>query len=221
MWNYSEIMPAVAVLPWVISASLVAVFLFFSYHIIVASLKYDAEKDSPKHAINSIYHTEQNFRPVAPANIIRPPLRESVVEDNMASDWSEPIEKNDVPLLPPKVAGQTKEDLTAPEPLQETPPTTLYEPPEATDAMNKTVNMNATFGSNLRHPEQMIEKRPRRTMKKPLQSGVASEQSFNFGRQETQYSEEMIQNGGIMEDGIIAHDNSNSGYGRGLAFSML
>lgn len=121
----------------------------------------------------------------------------------------------------PHVPGQTEDDLTSPEPLQATPPTVFYDSPEATDPMNKHAYMNATFGSNLRHPEQMIESYPNRSMQNALDAGIASKESASTGFRAARYSEEMIQNGGVMQDGILANDIHNSGSGFGLGYSLL
>jgi len=207
-------------IPLLIALILIGIFLFFSFYIVRAALN-NKRIDAPKQPLENVYRFEQpkpqvdNHRPM-PANVLQPPLKTTDT-----TEWSEPVQHEEPHQEVPHVTGQTEEDLTAPEPLQETPPTTFYEPPEATDPMNKTVHMPSTFGRNLRHPEQMIEKHPRRNMKVPIKSGVASENTFNFGRQETMYSEEMIQNGGVMDDGITAHDVANSGAVNGLGFSMI
>jgi hypothetical protein len=211
---------------WIIPILIIGVFFFFSFHIFRA-----AYANQNQHGIKAGFqsgqpvsdqYVQEQPRYVNP--ISQPPtnhVMEKEQEHVHVHEREQRIEHQQEIQRVPVVAGQTEDDLTAPEPLQETPPTTFYEPPEATDPMNKTVHMNATFGSNLRHPEQMIEKRPRRTMQKTVQSGVANENRFNFGEQGTQYSEEMIQNGAIMTDGISAHDKTNSGVGGSLAFSML
>jgi len=134
---------------WLILLILCAVFAFFGYHIVNAA--------SPSTEIRA---------PLAPQMVRReepPQLRISETlpgEVNAVSeDSGAPVvhKHNPVPNRMPVVPGQTEEDLRRPEPLQRTPPSVQYDEPEAIDPLNRNVHMNSEFGSNLRHPEQMIE----------------------------------------------------------------
>jgi len=122
-----------------------------------------------------------------------------------------------IPNEMPRVPGQTEEDLRAPEPLQATPPSVQYMSPEATDPMNRTAHMNAEFGNNFRHPEQMIEMRPPSSMQTAMDSHLASERSGPGGHNASGFTPEMAQNGGEFMRGIGAFDTSEIGTG----FSMI
>ena len=117
----------------------------------------------------------------------------------------------------PNVPGQTEEDLRAPEPLQASPPSTQYDIPEATDPLNKNVYMSSEFGSNFRHPEQMMERHPGIGMGNVVAAQIGSEQSGPGGNNAAGYAPEMAQNGGEFMAGISAFDVSESG----VAYSML
>jgi hypothetical protein len=81
--------------------------------------------------------------------------------------------------------------------------------------LNGVAFQDAEFGSNLRHPEQMIEKQPRRRM--ATAPGVASERSAPGANNAQGYSEEMIQNGGNFMGAVLAFDGSEVGN----AYSLL
>jgi hypothetical protein len=202
----------------VVIALVIAVVLFFGYHIFNA---YTA-KAEPAPVPLPVPSPVQNYQEADNASEqqeYEPQPLPMEDEEEIQSDAISVVSlESEKPAKLPEVVGQTEEDLTTPEPLQQTPPPVKYDSPEASDPLNETVNMNANFGSNLRHPEQMIEKRPRRTMNNAIQSGVASKETVNYGRNEMQYSEEMIQNGGLMKDGLAAHEPL---YVNGLGFSIL
>jgi hypothetical protein len=101
--------------------------------------------------------------------------------------------------------------------LQATPPSTQYEIPESMDPMNRTIHMDAEFGSNLRHPEQMMEHHPSTGMGQVVASGLGSEASSPGGNSVVAYAPEMAQNGGEFMSGITAFDMSEMG----SSFSML
>lgn len=122
-----------------------------------------------------------------------------------------------IPNKMPEVPGQTEDDLRAPNQLQASPPSVQYDAPEATDPLNRTAHMSAEFGSNLRHPEQMMEARPGMTMGQVVSSGLGSEYTNPGGNRVAGYAPEMAQNGGEFMAGISAFDGSESG----VAFSML
>jgi len=97
----------------------------------------------------------------------------------------------------PKIPAMTEDELRTPEPLQRTPPPVLYDDPEATDPLNRVAYMDAEFGSNLRHPEQMIERRAQAPgMGRVVASGIGSEVSSPGIHNADGYSPEMTQNGG-------------------------
>jgi hypothetical protein len=78
--------------------------------------------------------------------------------------------------------------------------------------------MDAEFGSNLRHPEQMMEQRPRAGIAGIVPSGLGSEQSRPGGHNAAGYSPEMVQNAGEFMNGIAAFDGSDGG---GIGFSVI
>jgi hypothetical protein len=184
---------------WIIVILLVAFFVFFGYHILNAmnkkqeNVKFSREGYSPPSL--QIVQNEEVYKSV-PAEAIVPNLP--------------------APKPMPRVPAQSEEDLRAPEPLQASPPTTQYDPPEATDPMNRNVHMGAEFGSNLRHPEQMIERRPAAGMEGVVESGLGSYVTHNGDNRPQMYSPEMAQNGGEFMSGIHAFDKSVEGIGFSL-----
>jgi hypothetical protein len=117
----------------------------------------------------------------------------------------------------PDVPAQTKEDLKMEQPLQRSPPATQYDPPEATDPLTKVVHRDAEFGSNLRHPEQMIERRAPPSMRGAVGSGIASQRSSPGANNAQGYETEMVQNGGDFMGEVLAFDMSEVG----SAYSLL
>jgi hypothetical protein len=117
----------------------------------------------------------------------------------------------------PDVPAQTESDLKMNEPLQRTPPATQYDPPDATDPLNRVTQGDAEFGSNLRHPEQMIERRPAPSMRGAVESGIASHRSSPGENNAQGYSTEMVQNGGDFMGSVLAFDTSEVG----SAYSLL
>lgn len=183
---------------WLILLVIVGIFAFFGYHIIQASQPKEVNVETYDQLLNNVKesHKQQvNHEEHAPIVSQAPPIPHSM----------------------PHVPGQTEEDLRSPEPLQRTPPAVQYDSPEAIDPMNKTVYMDATFGNNFRHPEQMIEERPASNMNSVVRSGLGSEQSSPGGHNANMYSPEMAQNGGEFMRGINAFDISESG----SAYSMI
>jgi len=181
-------------LSWLILLLIVGVFAFFGYHILQASeRKSEAQKEQ--------YQGQGERRQEVPAG---PQGYPSLVVDAASISQQVPA-----PLRMPVVPGQSEEELREHEPLQASPPATQYETPEAVDPMNRTAYMNATFGDNLRHPEQMMEARPpiRRT-----DTGLESEQSAPGPHTASEYSPEMAQNGGEFMRGISAFEHDRSGY---------
>jgi hypothetical protein len=217
-------------MPRLIVFVLLAMFLFFGFYIFLAILSQSSPKQtrrslpslsSPPPSPSKFIQTEsfaQIAKEIEPETI-------QLAQEVPDLDWKhtlkeEYVQPNKV-LDVPSVAGQTVQDLKSPEPLQATPPSVVYDIPEAIDPMNKHVFMNAEFGSNLRHPEQMIESHPKRSMGISVRSGVASDRTINSQFPTTKYTFEMIQNGGVMSEGLVAYDPSNSGVGSGLSYSLL
>ena len=146
---------------WVILLVILAVFGFFGYHILQAS----NPTGGPTH-VNPVMRTLPE--PAAPvereAQSANPAQREVSRHEahdsfDVADSAPAPVvhKQKPIPNRMPTVPGQSEEDLRSPEPLQRTPPSIQYDLPEASDPLNRTVNMESEFGSNLRHPEQMIE----------------------------------------------------------------
>jgi len=117
----------------------------------------------------------------------------------------------------PVPVGMTEEDMRLPEPLQRTPPAVHYDNPEATDPLNRVAFMDAEFGSNLRHPEQMIEQRQRPGVGRIVSSGLGSERSSPGPHNAVGYSPEMVQNGGDFMTGVEAFDGAEMN----SSFSMV
>ncbi len=200
---------------WLLVLLVVAVFAFFGYHIIQAS----TSADEKTHAVASPTQTVNNIIGASGA-AAGPAPKYDMYDDGHNAELSHgaPVVQHiAAPNRMPAVPGQTEDDLRAPEQLQETPPSTQYDIPESMDPMNRTVHMDAEFGSNLRHPEQMIEHQPSTGMGSVVASGLGSEGSSPGGHSMSGYAPEMAQNGGEFMSGIVAFDNSEMG----SAYSML
>jgi hypothetical protein len=216
---------------WIILLVILAVFGFFGYHILQASNH--TETLTPDHVAQSQQQLAMAGNSVAGAagpmhmhrsadqNSIKDLLKNPPAEAGFYEDGesSAPVVQKQAPIpnSMPHVPGQTEEDLRAPEPLQATPPAVQYDAPEATDPMNRHVFMSSEFGSNLRHPEQMMEHRPPSNMSGVVNSGLGSERTNPGGNRVTAFAPEMAQNGGEFMQGISAFDTTDIGTG----FSML
>lgn len=214
---------------WIILLVILAVFGFFGYHILQASNHTEAiSPDQIAHfamADNSVgiagaagpMHMYRRADQNSVKDLLKnPPAESGSYEDG---ESSAPVVQKQAPIpnSMPHVPGQTEEDLRAPEPLQATPPAVQYDAPEATDPMNRHVFMSSEFGSNLRHPEQMMEHRPPSSMGGVVNSGLGSERTNPGGNRVTAFAPEMAQNGGEFMQGISAFDTTDIGTG----FSML
>lgn len=202
-------------LSWLLLLAVLAVFGFFAYHILQASSGEEtAEKFPP-------YSQRDEMLAAEKPEINMGRHGEAVIDDGSAEEGTNeqpaPVVQRIPPHAMPAVPGQTEEDLRMPEPLQRTPPTTEYNIPEATDPLNRNVHMSSEFGSNFRHPEQMIEAHPGVGMAQVVGSGLGSEYSGPGGNQAAAYAPEMAQNGGEWMKGISAFDGSDSGVG----YSMI
>ena len=194
---------------WLLLLVVLAVFAFFGYHIIKASSD-----------------TEEKFPPYSPADeaaaakgkqvrFADPPVEEPAADD--ANTPSAPVVERVAIQQMPKVPGQTEADLREHEPLQRSPPTTEYGPPEHTDPLNRHVHMSAEFGSNFRHPEQMIESHPPMTTDSITASGLGGGMTSPGPHNISAYRTEMTQNGAEVMEGIFAYDSTAEGSG----YSML
>jgi hypothetical protein len=192
---------------WLGVIALIAVVAFFSYQI--ASV---AAQDTKKQVRFEEVHSEQVIRMAVPAPMVAPATatRTTAAAGAAATADAAPVvQKAPVNSLP-QVPGQTAEDLKMDEPLRATPPAIQYDPPGATDPLNRVAFQDAEFGSNLRHPEQMMERRPKPQMPSTA-TGIASERSSPGGNNAQGYSREMVQNGGDFMGAVLAFDGSEVG----------
>lgn len=192
---------------WIFLVALLGLVAFFTYHILSVSSSPKSEDDR---FIKSIEHRQ-------PSAGLKHQLVEQVPEPSPTTshdDIDTPVVTHDVPSVP----GQTEHDLRATRQVQETPPNTHYESPESIDPFNRNLHMDAEFGSNLRHPEQMMEQRPRAGIAGIVPSGLGSERSHPGGHNAAGYSPEMVQNAGEFMNGISAFDGSDGG---GIGFSVI
>jgi hypothetical protein len=194
---------------WIIVIVLLAAFAFFGYHILQASSSGEKFPPySPRDAENVA--AIKSSQAATPVEVDVPGEME---QENEAA----PVVDRTPPHAMPSVPGQTEEDLRASEPLQRTPPTTEYEPPSHTDPLNPVVHMPSEFGSNFRHPEQMIESRPNSSVAYIPPSGLGSEKSGPGGNDANGYAPEMLQNGAQWMTGVTAFDSTEEG----TAYSMI
>ena len=196
---------------WLVVLLILGVFTFFGYHIIQASST--DEKPASAAAIQTLDAVARAKYPGGQVHAYE------MYDDgnNQEMAHAPVVQTVAAPNRMPAVPGQTEDDLRAPEQLQDTPPSTHYDIPESMDPMNRTVHMDAEFGSNLRHPEQMVEHHPSTGMGQVVASGLGGEASSPGGHTMVGYAPEMAQNGGEFMSGITAFDNSEMG----SAFSML
>jgi len=225
-------------LAWVILLIIVGVFAFFGYHIVKAS-NYprileaqvdtrvnevlNAAKGYPKlsHVQPTLQITATQQTPYIPPQVYNTQSPDSVVGGAQSPETAAPVmttrQRPPVAKPMPVPVGMTEEDMRLPEPLQRTPPAIHYDPPEATDPLNRVAFMDAEFGSNLRHPEQMIEHRQRPGVGKIVSSGLGSERSSPGPHNAVGYSPEMLQNGGDFMQGVGAFDGAEMN----SSFSMI
>jgi hypothetical protein len=193
-----------AVLLWLFVLVIVSVFIFLGFHIVKAS--WSTTPPERKY---------EEFQPPPPVPTI---MHEVAAQPKETTPETYAPQQDDTAAHDmPKVVGQTEEDLRAAEPHIATPPSTYYDAPEATDPLDKVGYMDAEFGSNLRHPEQMMERRPVRDTRNVVASGLGSPSSSPGGHNVAGYTPEMTNNGGEFMQGIIPFDSSEMGGG----FSMI
>lgn len=110
----------------------------------------------------------------------------------------------------PEIPGQSVEEQAMPEPLQQKV-STRVEAPGANDVHDKP-EQNALFGSNLRHPEGMIQPaNDEYGLESEVASGVASNTVNHEKTNEYTFSADMAQNGGEFMKGISAFDGTDTG----------
>jgi len=225
---------------WVVLLAIVAVFVFFGYHIVKASSfprLLDTKIDSKLRAALSaaqglpamnhvqptleIAQSAQSEQPYIPPQVYQQESPDGVTGNQYTPETAAPVmttrQRPPVAKPMPVPVGMTEEDMRTPEPLQRTPPAIHYDPPEATDPLNRVAFMDAEFGSNLRHPEQMIEQRQRPGVGRIVPSGLGSERSSPGPHNAAGYSPEMIQNGGDFMQGVGAFDGADMN----SSFSMI
>ena len=204
-------------LSWLLLVVLLGVFAFFGYHIIQAASP--ANSNDGVNGAKALAATAGIMARPEPAYLDEsahsPRLAISEEGDDHMESQAAPVvqKRRPIPNEMPHVPAQSEDDLRATKPHMATPPAVQYDSPEAIDPLNKTVYMGAEFGSNLRHPEQMIEMRPGMGMGQVVSSGLGSEHSSPGGNRAAGYSPEMAQNGGEFMQGINAFDLSDEGTG--------
>jgi len=159
---------------WIILLLVIAVFGFFGYHILQASSQ----------TTNSVSHTvnKEDYQTSPHSSAPTIPRMVADTHDSVEDEGPAPVvhKQNPIPNRMPSVPGQTEEDLRTPEQLQKTPPSIQYDLPEASDPLIGDAHMGPEFGSNLRHPEQMIESRITNTGEEFMQ-GIHAFDSSDVG----------------------------------------
>ena len=202
-------MPTRIPISWIFLVALLGLIAFFTYHILNVSSGVSKHVSDDDKFMKSIEHTQPSAG--LKHQLEHPPEPSPTA---IHEEIDSPVITHAVPTVP----GQTEQDLRATRQVQETPPSTHYESPEAIDPFNRNIHMDAEFGSNLRHPEQMMERRPAAGIAGIVPSGLGSEVSRPGGNHAAGYAPEMAQNGGEFMSGISAFDGSDGG---GIAFSVI
>jgi hypothetical protein len=211
-------------LSWAILLAVIAVIGFFGYHILNVSAPISKEP-FPAHTEVELAIKARHAEADTVERVMQPSteelIRNAPAEDGTYEDGEAPApvvaRGPPIPNRTPRVPAQTEDDLRSSEPLQATPPSVEYDAPEAMDPMNRTAHMDSEFGSNFRHPEQMIERRPAMSMGGAVGAGIASASSRQGGNRSVSFAPEMAQNGGEFMQGIGAFDTTEVGTG----FSMI
>lgn len=208
---------------WLLFLAIFAVFAFFGYHILQAAsaqapsaAAHAADHHLEAHHMNmphALHPSMEHHAGPAPDYMKQVPAIDAAGDEHeYVGQQGQPI-PNNMPYVP----GQSEEELRDTDQLQASPQSTQYDLPDATDPLQRVTHMNAEFGSNLRHPEQMIEMRPRAGVANIVASGLGSEASGPGPHRAVGYAPEMAQNGGEFMQGISAFDGSDDGVG----YSML
>ena len=191
---------------WLFIAFLVAMGIFFTYHILQA----DSE---PKEVVELIA-TVQPYNNVPEIVVASAkPIKDKAL---VAQSTTETVE----PLQTPTIPAQMPQDVLETRQVMETPPSIRYAEPEAKDPMEGPVHMESEFGDNLRHPEQTIEITPPMGSQRVAinQSGLGADHLSLGGNRGVAYGPEMGQNGAEFMQGIFAYDGSDGG---GIGYSMI
>ena len=135
---------------WLVVVILATVFGFFAYHILQASEASGASGASGGSVATVQENITPPFAPSRHMDAMPGAMQQKHVtfdtESGMDDEQGPAPVAHRAPPIPkqmPHVPGQTEEDLRAPEPLQETPPSMQYDSPEANDAMHNNVFMGA------------------------------------------------------------------------------
>jgi hypothetical protein len=202
---------------WLFLLAAVAVFAFFGYQIFQAAEGKEVEEKFPPY-LPSREEAAVIERPAPAGAVAAPPAIHDAGADAGAEEAGPaPVVRNIPAHAMPRVPAQSEEDLRAPRQVMATPPAAHYGSPESLDPLNPSMHMGAEFGSNLRHPEHMMEAHPGIGIGSVVESGLGSEYSSPGGHRAAGYSPEMAQNGGEWMKGISAFDTSDIG----VAYSML
>jgi hypothetical protein len=190
-------------LSWIILIAVIIVFGFFGYQIFQAAIKSDGV---------SPYTNEKSIQMERILRETPPPMNEYEHRATDAHVTHSMEASHDSVVEMPSVPGQTERDLRATRQVMETPPDVAYATPVSQDPLEGDVHSSSEFGDNLRHPEQMIEVHPPMGSMRMIQSGVASDKSFQGINNAIPYSPEMAQNGGEFMDGIMAFEDEGAAY---------
>jgi len=198
-----------AVILWMVVIAIVSAFVFLGFHIIKTTTG----------TLEDVKERYIEYKPPVSEQLQRPsPVQQIIPSSNEQEEETQaPTKDESEQYSMPTVVGQSEEELRAPEPHIATPPSTYYDTPEATDPLDRVGYMDAEFGSNLRHPEQMIERRPARNTDRMVESGLGSKASGPGGNNTAGYTPETTNNGGEFMQGIIPFDSTEMGGG----FSMI
>jgi hypothetical protein len=191
---------------WLFIAVLLAVGIFFTYHILLAN-----NEDPKEYEVIATVKEYNNVPEMVIASA--KPIKDKAM---IAQSTTEVVE----PLRTPTIPAQTQQDVKETRQVSETPPTVRYAEPEAVDTLEGPVHMESEFGDNLRHPEQTIEIMPPMGSQRVAinQSGLGADHASLGGNQGISYGPEMGQNGGEFMQGIFAYDGSDGG---GIGYSMI
>jgi len=192
---------------WLLLLAILAVCAFFGYQIFQAA--YAQEEKFPPYSPTDAVHAA-GARHADARVMLDPSGGTDVPADDGTAHDSAPIIDRTPPHAMPRVPGQTEDDLRAAEPLQATPPTTAYHPPEHRDPMAGPAYAEAEFGSNFRHPEQMIEVAPPRGTGNIVPSGLGADVSTPGAHNAALYDPEMNAHGGEFMKGIFAYESGDA-----------
>jgi len=201
--------------------AITAVLIFLIYSILRVAFKtkepvVEQQKEIPYKASFDEGFNEETDRRMADLAALKRANEVQAVnsEDDSNQNTStivEPQNGTETRTTMPDVAGQSEEELKAPEPLQER----VSSKAETNSAMDPYENndSSAMFGSNLRHPEASIERTSGNfgNLENEIVAGLASQVSKPTDLDKVQFSAEMAQNGGEFMNGIFAYDSGEGG----------